>query len=434
MKPTTLDRYVAGALGLSRDYGRSELEEAQNAALRGVLDWCTRSPFYKELLAGHASHQVSTAADLCRLPFTNTDMLRQRGRDMLCVSQAEIVRVVTLQTSGSTGAPKRIWFTREDLAATRRFFQDGMLNLIGPQDRVLVVLPWKRPHSVGSLLQEALTEAGINVAAIWPPPRGKAWRTVIAKKRPYCVVGLPSHLLACAEYAAGLSVRTMLLCSDYAAPTLRERIEAKDIETFIHYGSTETGLGGGVECTCHRGCHLRESDLLIEIVNPESGQVLEDGTVGEVVITTLLREGMPLLRYRTGDLAGLNRGRCRCGGVTARLLSIKGRQNPCSLKTGRVLSAWELDDIFFSIPGLLDYRAVVENGERLCFFFTALPDRPKVAALMKQAVIQLPSIAADIAAKSLTLGLFREVTEFPADHQYKRTIIDKRKNNATHIE
>lgn len=434
MKSTTIDHHVASGLGLCNDYGRSELEQAQDRALRNLLSWSARSPLYREFFADHAIRRIKTVADLHRLPFTDADILRHRGQDMLCLSQSEIARVITLQTSGSTGPAKRLWFTERDLAATRRFFRDGMLNVIEPQHRVLVVLPWQLPHSVGALLQDALAEVGIRVTTLWPPPQGDSWLALIKEKQPHCVVGLPAHLLECAEYAAGQSVQTMLLCSDYASPALRKRIETIDIETFLHYGSTEMGLGGGVECGCHQGCHLRESDLLVEIIDPETGQVLQDGNIGEVVITTLLRKGMPLLRYRTGDLAALDRSRCTCGGITARLQSIKGRQNTCSLGEGRVLSSWELDDVLFSIPGLLDYRAVLEDDNRLCFFFTGPPEKPNIAALMKQALSQLPAITAGIAEKTLTLDLFREVSEFPANHRYKRTIIDKRKKNATHTE
>ncbi len=431
MKPTTIDRYVASGLGLCDDYDRNELERAQNAALAEILRWSTRSPLYKELFAGYPISQIKTAADLTRLPFTDAEMLRHRGQDMLCVSQAEIARVVTLQSSGSTGMAKRLWFTEEDLAATRRFFRDGMHNVIQPQHRVLVVLPSQLPHSVGELLKQALTKTGNTVTTLWPPPRGEAWRELISAQQPHCVVGLPSHLLECAEYAAGQSIETMLLCSDYAAPPLRERIEAFNIETFLHYGSTETGLGGGVECACHHGCHFRESDFLIEIIDPESGKVLKDGDIGEVVITTLLRRGMPLLRYRSGDLAMLDRGRCQCGGVTARLLSIKGRHNACPLGNGGVVSSWELDDMLFSLPGLLDYRAVLEDDGRLRFLFTALPQSRDMRRLMTEAVLQLPSIAAGVVSKSLTLGAFREVMEFPQDQRYKRIITDKRKEYAT---
>ena len=92
---------------------------------------------------------------------------------------------------------------------------------------------------------------------------------------------------------------------------------------------------------------VRESELLIEIIDPESGEQLPEGEEGEVVLTTLGREAMPLIRYRTGDIASLDRYQCLCGGITARLCNIYGRRNSCVLSDGFILCSQELDDVLF---------------------------------------------------------------------------------------
>ncbi len=94
---------------------------------------------------------------------------------------------------------------------------------------------------------------------------------------------------------------------------------------FNHYGMTEMGLGGGVDCRALTGYHLREADLYFEIVDPVDGRPLPDGEPGEVVFTTLTRRGMPLIRYRTGDLARFLPGSCPCGTVLRRLDHVQGR-------------------------------------------------------------------------------------------------------------
>jgi phenylacetate-coenzyme A ligase PaaK-like adenylate-forming protein len=188
---------------------------------------------------------------------------------------------------------------------------------------------------------------------------------VIRRQQLTCTVGLPQHLLALAVQVGPGYLKSMLLCSDYAPTVLREHIEAAcGCETFLHYGATESGLGCAVECRMHRGCHIRESDLLLEIIDPQTCRVLPDSEVGVLVITTLNRRAMPLVRYRTGDRASLDRAPCPCGGVTARLCNIRGRLNPCILAGGGHLFSQDLDDWLYRISGLLDYRLTLERGER----------------------------------------------------------------------
>ena len=114
----------------------------------------------------------------------------------------------------------------------------------------------------------------------------------------------------------------MLLSSDHVAESLaRSLAVAWGAEVFRHWGMTETGYGGAVDCDFHCGCHLREDELLVEVVDPEIGAPAPAGAVGEIVVSTLRRRGAPLLRYRTGDLARLIDEPCRadrrCGDSTA---------------------------------------------------------------------------------------------------------------------
>ena len=96
-------------------------------------------------------------------------------------------------------------------------------------------------------------------------------------------------------------------------------------EIFQHWGMTETGYGGAVDCAGHCGCHLRENELWVEVVDVDSGAPAPAGAVGEVVVTTLRRRAVPLIRYRTGDLARLVEEPCRCGSILARLDGFAGR-------------------------------------------------------------------------------------------------------------
>jgi phenylacetate-coenzyme A ligase PaaK-like adenylate-forming protein len=233
-------------------------------------------------------------------------------------------------------------------------------------------------------------------------------------------------------------LKSMLLCSDYAPAALRRRIEENcGCETFLHYGATESGLGGAVECGAHDGCHIRESELLIEIIDPKSGKVLPDGECGEVVLTTLGREAMPLIRYRTGDMASLDRSGCSCGGVTARLKNIRGRMERCLLSSGALLYSQDIDEYLFEVPGLLDYRVSLATAEttgadRLELEFQALAGSGRIADELVLSLGQVPAIRAGLAATTLELGAVRQVAAFAAVHTQKRTIIDQRTQGEIH--
>ncbi|WP_443666888.1 phenylacetate--CoA ligase family protein, partial [Desulfovibrio sp.] len=117
-----------------------------------------------------------------------------------------------------------------------------------------------------------------------------------------------------------------LCAADWLDPGLRRQVEQGwDCLVLDHYGSTESAFAGAVQCRCREGRHVRALDLLLEIVHPVTGKVLPAGETGELVITTLQRRAMPLLRYRTGDMASLLDGPCACGSPLPRLGPVLGR-------------------------------------------------------------------------------------------------------------
>lgn len=431
MRVSTVDGLTARRLGLSLPLERSRLEGAQMASLRRTVEHaCAKSPWYRERLAGFDPASLRTSADLSRLPLLTSAELAAHGQRQVCVSQSEVARIITLQTSGSTGSPKRLHFTHDDLAATVDFFLHGMLSLISPLDKVLALLPFTQPDSTGALLLKALGQGGVRCAGFWPPADWEDLVELIRSKGYMCVVGLPQHLLALAYVLPHGLVRSMLLCSDYAPPMLRTRIEEVcGCETFLHYGTTETGLGGGVECGAHEGCHLRESDLLVEIVHPQTGQSLPEGETGEVVVTTLGRQAMPLVRYRTGDLATLITQPCVCGGVTARLCAIQGRRIACRLAGGFSVTSQDFDDALFALDGLLDYRATLghSNGcDLLGIEFLARPGHEHVDRELSLTLAKVPAIASALAHGGLMFGPMLRVSSFSPSHTVKRTLLDQR--------
>lgn len=343
-----LDSWLARQCGA---HGREDLPEklaaAQTALLRSTLQQAVRGAFYAARLKD-CNLDIASVDDLAGLPFTTADDLRNWG-DFLCVSQGDVQRMVTLRTSGTTGHPKRLAFTDADLARTRDFFAVGMSQLVSAGQRLAVLLPGAaRPDGVADLLRQALGTAGVNIA--FPPPEvhaafspqansgpeqadepqpGKALAQWLKQAKPHCIVAAPAQLALLLRHfpAAGPYGLTGILAS---AEPLDERLGQAlrrewRCEVLDHYGLTETAYGGAVECLAHDGFHVRELDVLVEIVDISGSQVMAPGEEGEVVITTLQRQAMPLVRYRTGDAACLLPAPCACGSPLRRLGPVRGR-------------------------------------------------------------------------------------------------------------
>ncbi len=427
VQKTTVDELAARRLNLRPDWTRKELEAKQLESLRKTVDFARQnSSYYRETLCGIDAEEIKSATDLQKFPFLSSSDLVKDGERLQCVSASRVERIMTMQTSGSTGQPKRLMFSAADLDSIRDFFYHGMKSLVGDDGCVLVMLPYTQPASTGELLIRALSDQGIHAEGAWPPSTDSA--EIIRKKRITCVVGLPQHLLGLAERLGSGFLRSILLCSDYASPVLRRRIEQlTGAETFLHYGTTESGLGGGVECGLHQGCHLRESELLVEIIDPVTQMPVADGELGEIVLTTLGREAMVLLRYRTGDLARLDRGRCACGGGTARLFDIRGRLEGC-LVGEYTLYTQQIDDALFAIDGLIDYRMVIEGGDAAIIKIeylaseSACDTAEKVTAKLRA----VPAVRQAVKSGSLIIGEVAAVGGFAPGHTVKRMILDLR--------
>jgi phenylacetate-coenzyme A ligase PaaK-like adenylate-forming protein len=367
MKKTPLEAWIssrilpAGAGALTPQH----IERYQLEKLRQMITYVRqKSPFYRQLLAGVEKPDFEDLAEFSRLPFTMPADIREQGMRLLCTSQDEIERIVTLQTSGTTGAEKRLFFTSADLELTVDFFRHGMATMVDAGGTVMILLPGERPDSVGDLLSRALTSIGVRPVT-WGPLRDlPAARAEILKHDSPCLVGIPTQLLALARYTGEGSiphgwVKNVLLSTDYVPAAIELELERLwGCRVLTHYGMTETGLGGGVECQAGDGYHLREADLFTEIVDPDSGQPVADGACGEVVFTTLTRQGMPLVRYRTGDLARMMTDPCPCGTVLKRLGRVHGRiDGVLSLPQGLSISMTLLDEALFPIAGVLNFTA-----------------------------------------------------------------------------
>jgi phenylacetate-coenzyme A ligase PaaK-like adenylate-forming protein len=447
VEKTPLENWLASKISsdvLRKDFSRTDLSRYQLGKLRETIEYVQfNSPFYRRHLVGLSRDRVDNLEDLRHFPFTAPEHLREKGTEFLCVSQSEIERVVTLQLLHTTAKPIRVYFTAEDVELTIDFFHHGMSTLVKPGQKVLILMPGDRPDSVGDLLVKALRR--MNVEGIVHGIVTDPVYTIreIVRHNIDCLVGIPTQVLSLVRNDEALFVpygriKSVLLSSDYVSPAIaREVNRIWGCQVFNHYGTTEMGFGGGVECTALRGYHLREADLYFEIVNPSSGEPLPTGDRGEIVFTTLTRKGMPLIRYRTGDLARFLLEPCLCGSALRRLDTVRGRLNDfVKVGASHWLSITDFDDVLFPVPGLLDFEVSLtdhDNVNRLdivvhggsCEDETLLSAIR--AALMQSEVLCKAIQDGCVSLGSIVLGTERPLTTGTA----KRGIRDRRAKEGT---
>lgn len=311
----------------SKPFTSADLTTWQLNALTRVCAYAQKnSRHYKEKFKPYCKLPITSAHHFAKLPRTSQNALRGAPLDFLCTSQDDIARIVTLSTSGSTGNPKRLFFTQDELDDTVSFFHHGMRCIISAGDTALALLPASKPDSVGNLLANGLNELGATSILHENPDDVRTALELLCLHHPNCIIGTPAHVLALAklwkkEKPPVRSIQSVLLCWDASSPAIRQQISTiLNCHVHTHWGMTETGLGGAVSCKHGQGMHLRETDLYVEITDPDTGELLPDGERGEIVVTTLSRQGMPLIRYQTGDESYIIPQSCKCGSAL-RMLS-----------------------------------------------------------------------------------------------------------------
>jgi phenylacetate-coenzyme A ligase PaaK-like adenylate-forming protein len=301
--------------------------------LRATLDYVKhRSPFYRRHFTAHDPGALRCLNDLAQWPLTCADDLRKDPLGFLCISQSAVERVVTLPSRSPQDPPKRLFFSAADLELAVDFFHHGFAAAVAPGQRMLVVMPCRSPHSVGDLLSRSLNRLSVLAVAHGPMQSPRALVEAILQNRIDCLVGVPSEMAALSQYRGRDRIPSGQIKSIWLGTQNTRRDMAGKIgrtwgcQVFQHYGAAEMCPGGGVQCRVRDGFHLREADLYIEIVDPDTAQPAADGTCAEVVVTTLTREAMPLVRYRTGHRAAVMAASCPCGTVLRRLGNINSKK------------------------------------------------------------------------------------------------------------
>jgi phenylacetate-CoA ligase len=441
MEISPLEHWIKAKLGTTANGAelRSDIDRHQLLQLRETVDYVrTHAPFYRELFDGVKGSDLKCLEDIASLPFTTAEDIQENDLRFLCVSRDEISRIVTLNTSGTTAQAKRIHFTEDDLELTTDLFHHGMKTLSRPGQKVLILMPGDRHGTVGDLMIKALTR--MDVQGI---PHGivlDSAKTIaeIVEKEIDCLIGIPVQVLGLIRHGNGDAIphgriKSVLLSADYVPAAIVSEIErAWGCAVFNHYGMTEMGLGAAVDCKALAGYHIREADLYFEIIDPETGAPLPDGAMGEVVVTTLTRKGMPLVRYRTGDLSRFLPEPCPCGTVLKRLEWVRGRlRGGVRLGEQCILTVADLDEALFPLTGLLNFRVEItgdlKTGVLRVTLYSGGTPAENLCRDARSVLAGIPSVRSAIDTGNLTIEPIRTSTEnWISTGSIKRKIIDSR--------
>lgn len=378
-----------------------KLRAFQLEALSLVVTRAHRSSkFYhrKFVAAGIMPEDIHSLEDIAQIPFTTKDELRADPWAILACHKEDIALVHV--ATGTTGG-KEIYVPWT--------WQDFYLNELTPAlphlvdvrtgDICLNALPYEMSSS--GLAFHKVFMSGCRATVI---PAGKAGaystpeKTVLVMQdlKPSIVITTPSYSMLLAEAAealdfdlATLPLRRMWLTGEGCSFAFRERVEKIwGTKANFYYGSLEGG-GMGIECDHHRGYHIPLSHVLVEIIDPDTGKVLEPGEIGEIVVTCLLRWDTPLIRYRTQDLGYIDLDECTCGIALPRLF-LRGRRVEQLEIDGIGFSPFYLEEFLMRMPEVGNwYEFVVSQGAEML----------KVRTEVGLGVIRSPELAEKLASQ-----------------------------------
>lgn len=391
----------------------------------------TKSPFYRRLFekAGVTEDDLHSLADIAKLPFTFPADLAGTSYSLLCTSQGEVEKPVTFYSSGSTGTKKRIFFSMADIQKILDFLPRGMNTVIGRDEaRVLVFLQNSQGRGIGSILAQSLNAFGMQgwTADLQDSTDDILRATVEHKINVWfgdaITIYRATRVLEKQADLRSLGMQCIFITMSNIPQSMIDYLHsAWGCRVSTHYGLTESGWGLAVDCDVCPGYHYDELDHIVEAVDPETGGPVPEGREGEVVLTNISRDCMPLIRYRTGDIATLTRS--VCGSHLMTLGHIRRRKEGATEYNGHYIYPALFDEVLFSTDGLLDYRIFLEGG-RISLDVEVLDEALFDAVGLKERLMALPFMAG---APEIELNLLKSGTL--REHCYEKKRILERESH-----
>ncbi len=391
----------------------------------------TKSPFYRRLFekAGVTEDDLHSLADIAKLPFTFPADLAGTSYSLLCTSQGEVEKPVTFYSSGSTGTKKRIFFSMADIQKILDFLPRGMNTVIGRDEaRVLVFLQNSQGRGIGSILAQSLNAFGMQgwTADLQDSTDDILRATVEHKINVWfgdaITIYRATRVLEKQADLRSLGMQCIFITMSNIPQSMIDYLHsAWGCRVSTHYGLTESGWGLAVDCDVCPGYHYDELDHIVEVVDPETGGPVPEGREGEVVLTNISRDCMPLIRYRTGDIATLTKS--VCGSHLMTLGHIRRRKEGATEYNGHYIYPALFDEVLFSTDGLLDYRIFLEGG-RISLDVEVLDEALFDAVGLKERLMALPFMAG---APEIELNLLKSGTL--REHCYEKKRILERESH-----
>lgn len=354
---------------------QAEIKSFQESKLGDLLHYLNdNSKFYNRFFKHHnvKINNIKTLEDLTKIPTTSKDDLQKFNKDFLCVDTHDVIDYLT--TSGTSGDPVIFAVTEKDLQRLAYNEYISFACATATSDDIFqLMVTLDRRFMAGVAYYEGLRKLGSAVVRVGPGNPGLQFDT-IERIKPTGIVTVPSFILKLIEYAEknnidykntsikkavciGESIRN----EDFSLNTLGQKINEKwDIELFSTYASTEMGTAF-TDCEFGKGGHHHPEMIIVEFLDDDERPV-RPGTPGEVTITTLGVEGMPLLRFKTGDICNHQIEKCECGRTTTRLGPVIGRKNQMIKYKGTTLYPPALYDVLADIKGVENYIIHIDKN------------------------------------------------------------------------
>jgi len=351
---------------------RKDLQRLQLERLRATLERVAKVSCYQEKFkrAGIGPGDIHTLEDLVKLPFTTKEDLRQNyPYGMFAVPMRDVVRIHS--SSGTTGKPTVVGYSRKDL--------NDWSNLVA---RFMTAAGVARDDIVHIAFGYGLFTGAFGLhygseligSAVIPMSGGNTERQIMILKDygATALVCTPSYALTLADRIEKmghdprtyLKLRVGLFGGEPWSEELRREIETRlDIVATDNYGLSEiVGPGVAGECLCRKGMHIFEDHFLPEIIDPETGEVLPPGEKGELVLTNIVQEAIPLIRYRTRDITRLHYEPCDCGRTLVRMEKTMGRSDDMLIIKGVNVFPTQIEEVLFQVEGCEPhYQLIVER-------------------------------------------------------------------------
>ena len=386
--------------------------------------------FYQKKFAGIDISAIQSQEDFEKLPFTNKDELREAyPLGLAAVPEEEIVRIHS--SSGTTGTPIIIPYTKKDVSDWAYLFKRCYETAgITPRDRIQVT-PGYGLWTAGIGFQTGAELLGAMVVPMGPGNTDKQIRMMMdLKSTVLCATSSYALLLAeeIAKRGVGdqIHLKKGVIGSERWGEKMRRRIAAElGVQLYDIYGLTEVyGPGIAMSCDYECGMHYWDDFVYFEIINPHTGELVPDGEVGELVITTLRKEGAPLIRYRTHDLTRFLPGDCACGCPFPRIDTLIGRTDDMVKVKGVNIYPGQIDDVLKEVKGASsEYQVMIDHlygKDIMTLFFETEPgvDKEEVGREM-QNIFKL-RVGLTILTKPVSIG------ELPRSEKKSTRIFDNR--------